>query len=378
MTRGKTNNTHQSWCPRQGLELTRILCTSQTFVSNSWANSNRNPFIAFYSLYNTEVAPMRSLRSEPWLKRRRRIGPNMKERRVLHNWEETIMGDTEGTKFQHGREEKTEIIDFCLLGNAETAETMNSAKQSEEESEGGTKGERTASKEKFSHFPAHLQRSVTEWEDKRLIWDPEQNPTAGRKRTEQEGVCVIILSTVNGGEEVLELVCGEVTDGDVSSSTSTIVLPEAFPFGRSEENNCFHHLFFQFQDSDSAPAVSTPCFTSMVHLTFSPSPIPQPFPLFWALQNSLHQTIFSPNSFFLHSVPFLATEHKIVALPWPDKHKNLMKILALLNSNIKSMLPQPPLPHFQSQAYILLTTFLFCCLWKNTWSMWSCIPGIRS
>lgn len=71
----------------------------------------------------------------------------MKERRVLHNWEETIMGDTEGTKFQHGGEEKTEIIDFCLLGNAETAETMNSVKQSEEEgeSEGGTKGERTAS-----------------------------------------------------------------------------------------------------------------------------------------------------------------------------------------------------------------------------------------
>lgn len=59
--------------------------------------------------------------------------------------------------------EKTEIIDFCLLGNAEAAETTNSVKQSEEgESEGGTKGERTASKEKFSHFPADLQRSVTE------------------------------------------------------------------------------------------------------------------------------------------------------------------------------------------------------------------------
>lgn len=88
----------------------------------------------------------------------------MKERRVLRNWEETIMGDTAGTAFQHGEEEKTEIIDFCLLGNAEAAETTNSVKQSEEggESEGGTKGERTASKEKFSHFPADLQRSVTE------------------------------------------------------------------------------------------------------------------------------------------------------------------------------------------------------------------------
>lgn len=87
----------------------------------------------------------------------------MKERRVLRNREETIMGDTVGTKFQHGGEEKTEIIDFCLLGNAEAAETTNSVKQSEEgESEGGTKGERTASKEKFSHFPADLQRSVTE------------------------------------------------------------------------------------------------------------------------------------------------------------------------------------------------------------------------
>lgn len=220
MTSSKTNNTHQSWCPRQGLELTveltRTLHASQTFVSNSWANSNRNCFFAFYSLCNTQRF---SLRTESWLKRLRKIGHNTKERRVLRNREETIMGDTVGTKFQHGGEEKTEIIDFCLLGNAEAAETTNSVKQSEEgESEGGTKGERTASKEKFSHFPADLQRSVTEWEDKRLIWDPEQKPTAGRKRTEQEGVCVIILSTVNGGEEVLELVCGEVTNGDVSSS----------------------------------------------------------------------------------------------------------------------------------------------------------------
>lgn len=115
------------------------------FVSNSWANSNRNCFFAFYSLCNTQRF---SLRTESWLKRLRKIGHNTKERRVLRNREETIMGDTVGTKFQHGGEEKTEIIDFCLLGNAEAAETTNSVKQSEEgESEGGTKGERTASKE---------------------------------------------------------------------------------------------------------------------------------------------------------------------------------------------------------------------------------------
>lgn len=46
----------------------------------------------------------------------------------------------------------------------------------------------------------------------------EQEPTAGRKRTDQERVRVIILHMVNGGEEVLELVWGEVSMGDVSSA----------------------------------------------------------------------------------------------------------------------------------------------------------------
>lgn len=101
-------------------------------------------------------------------------------------------------------------------------------------------------------------------------------------------------------------------------ASSTIVLPEVFPFGRSKENNCFHHLLFQFQDSDSTPAVSTPYFTSMVHLTFSPSPIPQPFPLFWGFRTAYTKQYLAPIHSFFYSVTFLSyrTQNSCTSLTW--------------------------------------------------------------
>lgn len=157
MTSSERNDTHQPWCPLQVLEsiveLTRTLCTSQTSVSNSWVNSSRNLCIAFHSLLNTRVIPD-SLRTKLLLLKRLRkiIHPNMKEVKALFNLWEAITGDTAGTKFQHGGEEKIEIIDLCSLGNAKAAENMNPVKQSEVEWRIRRKVRELSPRRRFSSF----------------------------------------------------------------------------------------------------------------------------------------------------------------------------------------------------------------------------------
>lgn len=299
MTSSKTNNMHQSWCPRQGLELTaeltRTLHASQTFVSNSWANSNRNCFFAFYSLCNTQRF---SLRTESWLKRLRKIGHNTKERRVLRNREETIMGDTVGTKFQHGGEDWNNRFLFawqCWSSwNHKLSEAIWRRRIRRRNKRWEDCLQRSSPTFQQIFKEVSLNEKIKDWSETQ-----SRNQQLGENEQSRKEYVWLFWVQLMGEKRSLNLSVVRSLTVTLALASSTIVLPEVFPFGRSKENNCFHHLLFQFQDSDSTPAVSTPYFTSMVHLTFSPSPIPQPFPLFWALQNSLHQTIFSPNSFFL-------------------------------------------------------------------------------
>lgn len=211
MTGSERNDIHQPWCPLQVLEstveLTRTLCTSQTLVSNSWANSSRNLCIAFHSLYNTRDAPA-SLRTKLLLLKRLRkiMHPNMKEKGILQP-----VGSNHRRHSRHkistwGRR-KDWNNRFLLTWQCQSSWKHEFSEAIWSRAENQKKeSKRTASKEKILQFLADLQRGVTKWEDKRLIWDSEQEQTAGRKWADQEGVRVTILNMVNGGEEVLELV----------------------------------------------------------------------------------------------------------------------------------------------------------------------------
>lgn len=164
------------------------------------------------------------------------------KRRIFFNLGNAITSDTWGRKFQP-REGKTEIIDLCSCGRAEAAENVNLMKQLKlqwrirsRKERGWLQGE--------TALPVSSRPSERCYQKRRQKTDQSRNQQLGENEQIRKEYVWLFCTWLMGEKRSLNL-CGVRSPWVTwALQSSTIVLPEVFPSGRSKENNCFHHLLF--------------------------------------------------------------------------------------------------------------------------------------
>lgn len=236
------------------------------------------------------------------------------ESRIFCNPGNTITRDTGGRKSQPRGEGKREIIDLCSLGRAETAENMNLMKQPKlqqrirsRKERGWLQGERA--------LPVSSRPSERCYQKRRQKTDQSRNQQLGENEQLRKEYVWLFCTWLMGEKRSLNL-CGVRSPWVTwALQSSSIVLPEVFPSGRSKENNCFHHLLFCFQDT-------------VIGLQLFPHPalhprsmwpfLPPPSPAISSLSSS-EQLYPKQYLALIHSCSIWlllsATKHKIPALP---------------------------------------------------------------
>lgn len=200
---------------------------------------------------------------------------------------------------------KTEITDFCFYQSwsswkcelHEATQSRVENKKQEGKEKGLTLKRKSSSSSQQIFEEVLLNEKITDWSETQ-----SRNQQLGENEQTRKKYVWLFWIWLLGEKRSLNLSRVRSLSVTLALQSSTIVLPEVFPFGQWT-------VFTIFSFNFKIQWFGSSCFHTLLYIYSSCDlfslPHPQPFPL-WAPQNSLYQTIFSPNSFLLHLLTSLS------------------------------------------------------------------------